>query len=104
MNDFELLRAIGYLERTRRPYRAAFPMAEDDPVWNILGAVYSADLPTVGAAKESGASSNCFASLWNWLNATVSDCPLTYHGFTVYSTVDGRRRPTPGRQPCTARG
>ncbi len=51
-------------------------------------AVYAADLPTAGAAKESGASSNCFASLWNWLNASVSDCPLTYHGFTVYGTVD----------------
>ena len=51
-------------------------------------AAYSADLPTAGAAKESGASSNCFASLWNWLNASVSDCPLTYHGFTVYGTVD----------------
>ncbi len=51
-------------------------------------AAYSADLPTAGAAKESGATSNCFASLWNWLNASVSDCPLTYHGFTVYGTVD----------------
>ena len=31
MNDFELLRVIEYLERTRRPYRAPFPMAEEDP-------------------------------------------------------------------------
>ena len=53
-----------------------------------VGAAYAADLPTAGAAKEFGASSNCFASLWNWLNASVSDCPLTYHGFTVYGTVD----------------
>jgi predicted porin len=51
-------------------------------------AAYSADLPTAGAVKESGATSNCFASLWNWLNASVSDCPLTYHGFTVYGTMD----------------
>src|ERR1700761_7004749 len=51
-------------------------------------AAYSADLPTAGAAKEPGASSNCFASLWNWLNASVSDCPLTAHGFTVYGTLD----------------
>ena len=36
MNDFELLRVIEYLERTRRPYRALFPMADEDPVWNIL--------------------------------------------------------------------
>ena len=57
-------------------------------VLDAVRAVYAADLPTAGAAKESGASSNCFASLWNWLNASVSDCPLTYHGFTVYGTVD----------------
>lgn len=36
MNDFELLRLIEYLERTRRPYRALFPMADEDPVWNIV--------------------------------------------------------------------
>ena len=36
MNEFELLRVVEYLERTRRPYRALFPMAEEDPVWNIL--------------------------------------------------------------------
>ena len=36
MNHFELLRVIEYLERTRTPYRALFPMAEEDPVWNIL--------------------------------------------------------------------
>jgi len=54
----------------------------------VARAAYAADLPTASAAKESGASSNCFASLWNWLNASVSDCPLTYHGFTVYGTVD----------------
>jgi hypothetical protein len=32
MNDFEPLRVIEYLERTRRPYRALFPMAEENPV------------------------------------------------------------------------
>ena len=36
MNDFELLRVIEYLERTRKPYRDLFPMAEEDPVWNIV--------------------------------------------------------------------
>jgi multiple sugar transport system substrate-binding protein len=36
MNDFELLRVIEFLERTRKPYRDLFPMAEADPVWNIV--------------------------------------------------------------------
>jgi len=32
MNDFELLRVTEYLERARRPYRALFPMADEDAV------------------------------------------------------------------------
>ena len=36
MNHFELLRVVEYLERKCTPYRALFPMAEEDPVWNIL--------------------------------------------------------------------
>jgi multiple sugar transport system substrate-binding protein len=36
MKDFELLRVIEYLERTRKPYRELFPMADEDPVWNIM--------------------------------------------------------------------
>ncbi len=51
-------------------------------------AAYTADLPTAGGAQESVASPSCFASLWNWLNASVSDCPLTYRGFTLYGTLD----------------
>lgn len=50
--------------------------------------VYSADLQTTAAARPSGGSSNCFASLSNWLNASVTDCPLTYGGFTLYGTLD----------------
>lgn len=35
MKDHELLRVIEYLERVRQPYRALFPMADPDPVWDI---------------------------------------------------------------------
>ena len=47
-----------------------------------------ADLPQSHAPQESTAKTNCFASLWNWLNASISDCPLTYAGFTLYGTLD----------------
>jgi multiple sugar transport system substrate-binding protein len=36
MTEFEILRVIEYLERTRRPYRTLFPFADEDPVWNIV--------------------------------------------------------------------
>ena len=53
MNDFELLRVIEYLERMRRPYRALFPTADEDPVWNILAHLVKShlrgDLVTVSA-------------------------------------------------------
>ena len=57
MNDFELLRVIEYLERTRRPYRALFPMAEEDPVWNILVHLVKShlrgDLVTISTLAEA---------------------------------------------------
>ena len=53
MNDFELLRVIEYLERMRRPYRALFPAADEDPVWNILAHLVKShlrgDLVTISA-------------------------------------------------------
>jgi predicted porin len=52
------------------------------------GGAEAADLPQTHAPQESTAKTNCFASLWNWLNASSSDCPLTYAGFTLYGTLD----------------
>jgi predicted porin len=46
----------------------------------------AADLPLTPA--QSGSEASCFASLSNWLNASIADCPLTYAGFTFYGTVD----------------
>ncbi|HEY1942731.1 MAG TPA: extracellular solute-binding protein [Roseiarcus sp.] len=53
MNELELLRVIEYLERMRRPYRALFPMADEDSVWNILSHLVKShlrgDLVTISA-------------------------------------------------------
>jgi predicted porin len=48
----------------------------------------AADLPQGLAPHQSATETNCFGGLWNWLNAPVSDCPLTYAGFTLYGTLD----------------
>jgi hypothetical protein len=48
---------------------------------------HGADLPTTKAPAES-AKPNCFASFWDWLNSSASDCPLTYAGITLYGTLD----------------
>ncbi len=47
----------------------------------------AADLPTKKEAAPAE-KPNCFASFWSWLNASASDCPLTYAGITLYGTLD----------------
>jgi hypothetical protein len=55
-------------------------------VFSMANSAGAADLPLTQTPQQEG--TNCFASLWNWLNASVSDCPLTYAGFTLYGTAD----------------
>jgi predicted porin len=49
---------------------------------------YAADLPTTKATVPEKAKPNCFASFWDWLNASASDCPLSAYGITLYGTLD----------------
>ena len=53
----------------------------------IVSRAHAADLPTTKAPAES-AKPNCFASFWDWLNASASDCPLSAYGVTLYGTLD----------------
>src|SRR5271157_1202265 len=48
----------------------------------------AADLPTQKAPAAAPAKPDCWSSFWNWLNASASDCPLTYAGITLYGTLD----------------
>ena len=48
---------------------------------------HAADLPTT-KAPAAPPPVNCFSGLWNWLNTTAADCPLSYGGFTLYGTID----------------
>jgi multiple sugar transport system substrate-binding protein len=36
MTEYELLRIIAFLEKTRLPYQRIVPIADEDPAWNIL--------------------------------------------------------------------
>jgi len=47
----------------------------------------AADLPTI---KEEAPPplSNCFSSLWAYLNSSAADCPLSWGPFTAYATLD----------------
>ena len=53
----------------------------------IAGCAQAADLPAA-KAPEPPIARSCFSSVWDWLSASVSDCPLSYAGFTLYGTID----------------
>ncbi len=47
----------------------------------------AADLPTTKGATTPPPT-NCFSSLWTYLNSSPAECPLSYAGITVYATID----------------
>jgi predicted porin len=54
----------------------------------LASLAHPADLPAQKAVEQPAPKPNCWASVWDWLNTPVSDCPLTYAGFTLYGTLD----------------
>jgi predicted porin len=54
----------------------------------IASLAHAADLPTAKAPAPEKAKPNCWASLWDWLKASASDCPLSAYGVTLYGTLD----------------
>jgi predicted porin len=49
---------------------------------------HAADLPTTKSPAPAKAAPNCWASVWDWLNASASDCPLSAYGITLYGNLD----------------
>ena len=47
---------------------------------------HAADLPTTKAPEK--VKPNCWASFWDWLNASAADCPISAYGITLYGTLD----------------
>ena len=50
---------------------------------------HAADLPTAKPAEGGQSKPPCFSSLWNYLKASVRDCPLSFGPFTLYGNLDG---------------
>jgi len=53
----------------------------------FVSLAHAADLPTTKAPEEKP-KPNCWASVWDWLNASASDCPISAYGITLYGTLD----------------
>ncbi len=47
----------------------------------------AADVPTT-KAPAAAAAPNCWASLWDWLNSSSFDCPISAYGITLYGSLD----------------
>jgi hypothetical protein len=54
----------------------------------LAGFADAADLPATTAPEQPKPPPNCWASLWDILNTSFSDCPLTFAGITLYGTLD----------------
>ena len=56
---------------------------------SVASLAHAADvLPTTKPAPAPPPSPNCFASLWDYMNSTAADCPLSWGPFTAYATLD----------------
>jgi hypothetical protein len=59
-----------------------------------IGLALAAAVPLAGLARAADAlappspAPDCFRSLYDYLNASASECPLTYAGLALYGTVD----------------
>ena len=53
----------------------------------FCGTAQAADLPTKAPDTPPSAPS-CFSSFWDYMNASVRDCPLRYGPITLYGTLD----------------
>ncbi len=54
----------------------------------FAGFARAADLPTDKPSAQTQAAPNCWGGLWDWVNTSAADCPLTYGGVTLYGTLD----------------
>jgi predicted porin len=55
----------------------------------LAGSVEAADLPTnKGAPAPAPAAKSCFDSVFDFINSTPRDCPLTWKGITLYGVID----------------
>ena len=48
----------------------------------------AADLPTTKAPPAPPLAPSCFSSLYDFMNSTPKDCPLSYWGITFYGVID----------------
>lgn len=44
MNDYETLRVISFIERTRTPFSQTMPVFDDQPVWNVIAFLMKAEI------------------------------------------------------------
>ena len=54
----------------------------------VAGTAHAADLPTNAPVAAPSAVPSCFSSFWDYMNASVKDCPLRYGPITLYGTLD----------------
>jgi predicted porin len=49
----------------------------------------AADIAAPNATAGTTSAYSCFSSLWNFLNSSRDECPLSYAGITLFGNIDG---------------
>ena len=49
----------------------------------------AAAISAPSASTGAPPANSCFSSLWNFLNSSADECPLSYGGITVFGNIDG---------------
>jgi multiple sugar transport system substrate-binding protein len=44
MNDYEILRVIDFIERTREPFANLMPVSDEEPVWNVIACLIKSEI------------------------------------------------------------
>ena len=44
MNDYEILRVIDFIEKTREPFAEVMPVSDEEPVWNIVAYLIKSEI------------------------------------------------------------
>src|ERR1700722_14519154 len=44
MNDYEILRVIDFIERTREPFAKLMPVSDEEPIWKVIACLIKSEI------------------------------------------------------------
>jgi multiple sugar transport system substrate-binding protein len=75
MNDYEILRVIDFVERTRDPFGKSMPVSDEEPVWNIFAFLVRSEITgkTVTASALAQISNTPYSTSRRLISRLIAD-------------------------------